>query len=557
MRVLDAKGLVGVVLAVAALACGPRAGAATHYVSPGGSAQGEGTRAKPFSVSHVLTAGELRAGDEVVFLDGVYKGGLSITTTGTEKAPIVYRAENRHKAIIDGGTPLAGWRPVAGEKGVWACRAEKAPQRLLVNGEGLIPASSRWRRDGKKTLDEGMFVCEKLEKDALSLEEKRGGVIVRIRPWAGQELKEVYAVSGTLVSIGGAYNVVDGFVIRRGHTGVHIKGKAVHTYKHEAGTYRDLAGLAHNAYGCYNVLRHCIVRDMVGQGMTTNESRFNLIEDCVIYNAGMGQGDHGIYVSQGAENLTLRRNIWWRTSGGAIHIYSGSGSDSPRNIVVERNIFGPDKRNRCFPIKNRKSCALYVWGGSRWAGHNRIVHNLIIGPHDRAISLHRCHFNLIAHNTFLGSDGAPIQIGNSMGNLIANNILEYAPGGQEPGCQPHPTGYIHFLDEERAPGLSRCRNNLLLPRGEHGKAIPDWMESSKLATGDPFVDRGRFDFRLKPDAGAIDLGIAIPNLVRQPQGKAPDAGALELGDDIYGPKGRFPTIPQWLLDEWPLSKRGR
>jgi len=298
-------------------------------------------------------------------------------------------------------------------------------------------------------------------------------------------------------------------------------------------------------------VRHCIVRDTPGQGMASNESRFNLIEDCVVYNAGQGQGGHGIYVSQGAENLTLRRNIWWRTAGGGAHIYSGTGTDSPRNIVVDHNIFGPDKRNRCFPLANRKSAALYVWGGHRHAGGNRITNNLVLGPHDRAISVHRCSSNIITNNVFLNSDGAPLQFAETFGNVIANNIIEYAPGA--PNC---PEGYANFLDEEQGILLSVFRNNLLLPRGGKGFEAPAYMLASRVAAADPFVNRGSFDLRLTPDSEAIDLGLRVGNVTGRAEGKAPDAGALELGQEIYGEKGQFPAIPAWLLKEWPLAKRG-
>jgi hypothetical protein len=537
--------------AAVALALVPLTQAATYYVSPDGTPEGKGAREKPLGLASLKTL-ELRPGDEVVFLDGVYRGALGISTVGNEKGPIVYRAEKRHKAILDGGTLIPGWKKVAGQEGVWECRVEQVPERLLANGEGLVSSTWPWRRDGKQTLDEGMFACEKIVPDPNVLDEKKGGFLARIRPWAGEEPKEVFALAATVVHVSGAYNIVDGFLLRRGVYGVGLGGKLVHTYKQEAGAYLDVSGLVNNSYGSFNVVRNCVIRDMMGCGMASNESRFNLIEDCVIYNAGMGQGDHGIYISQGAENLVLRRNVWWRTSGGAIHIYSGSGIDSPRNIVVERNIFGPDKRNRCFPLKNRKSAAVYVWGGSRWAGGNRIVHNIVLGPVDRAMSVHKCNFNLIANNTLLGTDGAPIQIGSSFGNLVLNNVLEFAPGGDA-----HPGGYINFLDDARGPTLNTVRNNLLLPRGDQGKEIPAWAQASRLATADPFVDRAKFDFRLKPDAPAVGLGIPFPHLTPEGQGKAPDAGALELGEEIYGEKGKFPEIPKWLLDEWPLSKRGQ
>jgi len=521
--------------------------AAAYLVSPEGTMQGDGSREKPFSVGGIPKE-KLRPGDEVVFLDGVYRAPLVIASIGNEKGPIVYRAENRHKAIFDGGTPIAGWKPTAGQEGVWEARVGTAPQGVLCDGEGLISAESTWRRDGKKSLDEGMFACEKIAGDPTALDEKKGGTLVSIHPWAGREPKEVFAVAGSIVQVGGAYNIVDGLLIRRGVYGVGLGGKQVHTYKQEAGPYLDVSGLVNNSYGSFNIVRNCIIRDQVGCGMASNESRFNLIEDCVIYNAGMGQGDHGIYISQGAENLVLRRNVWWRISGGGIHIYSGTGIDSPRGIVVERNVFGPDKRNRCFPLKGRKSAAIYVWGGSRWAGGNRIVGNLVLGPVDRAVSMNRSYFNLVAHNTFLGCDGAPIQLAETFGDVIANNILEYAPGSDA-----HPDGYIHASGDGAALALSRIRSNLLLPRGGQGKEVPAWMESSRISAADPFIDRPAFDFRLKPDSAAIGFGIPLPNFARPPQGKAPDAGALQLSDD----RAKLPEIPKWLLDEWPLSKRGQ
>jgi hypothetical protein len=46
------------------------------------------------------------------------------------------------------------------------------------------------------------------------------------------------------------------------------------------------------------------------------------------------------------------------------------------------------------------------------------------------------------------------------------------------------------------------------------------------------------DFRLNPRSGAVDAGVALPGLNDGFRGKAPDLGALELGDDPphYGPR---------------------
>ena len=47
-----------------------------------------------------------------------------------------------------------------------------------------------------------------------------------------------------------------------------------------------------------------------------------------------------------------------------------------------------------------------------------------------------------------------------------------------------------------------------------------------------------FDFNLKPNAAAVDRGVALPNVTDAFAGKAPDLGALERGQapPHYGPR---------------------
>jgi hypothetical protein len=46
------------------------------------------------------------------------------------------------------------------------------------------------------------------------------------------------------------------------------------------------------------------------------------------------------------------------------------------------------------------------------------------------------------------------------------------------------------------------------------------------------------DFRLKPESAAVDKGVVLPNITDGFAGKAPDLGALELGQapPHYGPR---------------------
>jgi hypothetical protein len=83
-----------------------------YYVDPLGSDSGRGTRAAPFrSIQQAaLKAGP---GDTVLVRPGVYTGGdriVSLSRSGTRRAWITFRSEQKWKAILDGtGKSLEAW----------------------------------------------------------------------------------------------------------------------------------------------------------------------------------------------------------------------------------------------------------------------------------------------------------------------------------------------------------------------------------------------------------------------------------------------------------------
>ena len=79
-------------------------------------------------------------------------------------------------------------------------------------------------------------------------------------------------------------------------------------------------------------------------------------------------------------------------------------------------------------------------------------------------------------------------------------------------------------------------------REEHGIII-DYDIFLNVTRADPdnpniVYDPKNFDFRLKPDAKAVDAGCVLPNINDGFTGKAPDLGAIELGAPVpvYGPR---------------------
>jgi hypothetical protein len=79
-----------------------------YFVSPGGAANGEGSRQRPLDLATTLSEkSPARPGDTVWLFGGVYAGAFTSYLTGTPKAPIVVRQASRERATLDG----RGFRP--------------------------------------------------------------------------------------------------------------------------------------------------------------------------------------------------------------------------------------------------------------------------------------------------------------------------------------------------------------------------------------------------------------------------------------------------------------
>jgi len=500
--------------------------AATYFVSPAGKSNGDATQSKPLDIRTLQEKVNLKPGDEVVLLDGVYsvedvlarkqppaKSEAVLRASfiqGSPGEPIVFRAANRHQAILDGGAPVTAWHKTPDVAApVYHCTLPYQPLGLLVNGESMATGHSR-HADSLDKMTPGSSFFQQHENGRFTL---------HVRTWNDQPPREAFACCLDVVLDanfpGDEGRVVfEGLVVRRGQQGIGLGERAT--------------------------IRDCIIRDMANQGIAGGR-RGAIVEDCVIYNIGDTGNHHGIYCSGHSEDVILRRNIWWRIAGGALHIYSGGvGVDLPARIHVEYNLIGPDKAY----LGIRGGTGIYLYGGSRWAGHHRVVRNIVIGSHERALSIKNSHFNLVANNVFLETSSDTVQIYDGISHLVVNNIIESSRGGYLKGDSGPTTRFMH---------------NLLLPKyagwtdpGRHYTSRDTNSHTGKDL--DPFVDRGNFDFRLKSDSEAIDMGIPLPLVTTAYKGTAPDTGVLEFGEHMYGAEGKFPRLPGWLLKEWPLGR---
>ena len=120
------------------------ANAADIYVSPNGSDSNKGTKKKPFAtILAAKNAASKYAGKESVTVhvaDGVYYLAETLVfkpdDSGTEKYPIVFKAENEGRAVLSGGTKLdLSWKPY--RDGIYQASTPKSLKidQLFVNSK--------------------------------------------------------------------------------------------------------------------------------------------------------------------------------------------------------------------------------------------------------------------------------------------------------------------------------------------------------------------------------------------------------------------------------------
>jgi hypothetical protein len=119
----------------------------TLYVSPGGKDTAAGTQAAPLAtlagardrVRQLKQEGAAGKPISVVFADGTYEMSEAVVfgpqDSGSEKAPVTYRAEHPGKVIFSGGKRITGWT----RKGTGVSAFKDFYQALTHNADSAPP----------------------------------------------------------------------------------------------------------------------------------------------------------------------------------------------------------------------------------------------------------------------------------------------------------------------------------------------------------------------------------------------------------------------------------
>lgn len=75
---------------------------ASHYVSPSGTAAGDGSLARPWDLATALASRRVLPGDTIWLGGGTYRGAFRSTVRGAPGAPVVVRQRPGERAVIEG-----------------------------------------------------------------------------------------------------------------------------------------------------------------------------------------------------------------------------------------------------------------------------------------------------------------------------------------------------------------------------------------------------------------------------------------------------------------------
>ncbi len=226
-----------------------------------------------------------------------------------------------------------------------------------------------------------------------------------------------------------------------------------------------------------------------------------------------------------------------------------------------RNIRAFD--NRCINLADRAFSVQPGYGGPFYW-----VRNVVYNTNGALKYIEGSSGILSYNNTFIGEGGAgPAQNMHFRNNLFigsgitasaftmnspANtNTMDYDGfRASTPGAdifQWNTPDFAHRIDYDPRAQVKRSYKSLgdfqaSTGQEKHGVMVDydSFMQVAMPAADDPqhVYDPTGFDFRLKPGSPAVDAGIALPNITDGFTGKAPDLGALEVGQPLphYGPR---------------------
>ncbi|MFN3650196.1 MAG: right-handed parallel beta-helix repeat-containing protein [Armatimonadota bacterium] len=280
-------------------------------------------------------------------------------------------------------------------------------------------------------------------------------------------------------------------------------------------------------------VRNCVLENNGRSGLLSGNTSDVLIEDCSAYGS---RDEHGIYLSQSGDRLTVRRCKLYNNTKAGLQINA-----------VEEGGYNPGNTDFDSVSKNCLIEANELWGNGKVGGaainmmgvqnstisNNLVRENLAGGMalwHGGGGVSFGCKNNQIYHNTIVFRSGVGrfgIQFTEgATGNKLFNNILSCGSGPAMEAAEPIQSNFNCFSS----------------PRGAvNSSNLASWRRASgndaNSIEGDPGFTTG---YKLSASSRARDAGTLLLtgdlNGLLRPQGPNPDLGCFEA-DGVPGGGG--------------------
>lgn len=434
----------------------------TYFLSPYGNDANPGTIAAPWQTMEAAAI-RVQAGDTVFLRGGTYLNPASAwTTSGTQGKPITISGYADEKAVLDG-------------QGVYPTH----------DGSYMIAILGDW------------YLVENLE----IANSGQSGVLSRGTHVTLRNL-EIHHSHQAAITLTGDYDVAEY---------VHAWMNGLVNVNNQSGVTGGWpAAITCARYPQHCTLRHNLVHDTWGEGISTFEATYTTIEDNISFN-----NQTNYYLSDTKFSI-VQRNLGYCTPGNPIDPY----------FTQVGLLIGDEKG--------------VLINGSRYpSSDNTIINNFLLGcNYNLAAGTQESTNSLYAHNTLVNSRGDPGERANIMISaagsctncrFINNLILEEDPISIAKGGNLS-WGFSHNL-WSMAPDVSFMGTRDII-------ADPLLAMTGETRPGQLTAEY----FKLIADSPAIDQAVPLPEVINDHflaiRGTNPDIGGHE-----YGGVTPSPTLP--------------
>lgn len=275
-------------------------------------------------------------------------------------------------------------------------------------------------------------------------------------------------------------------------------------------------GIGIGIFGDSNTVSGCNLQWSSGDGITLYGNG-NLVENSAIGNVDYSGFDCNGISMHGNGHRVTRNTV---DSCGRGCIFLGAGTKASR--IDHNHVFGNG-------LRNWDVGGIYTFGND--AAGTSIDHNWVhdshsTDPYRLGMGIYVDNFvsNLsVHHNVVWNCDHNALNYSRPAVNVLwANNTVFAAKNVTSSYLHPDAT-----VDSSRG---NRLWNNLMTTSYATGSTFDSLAQSHNVRMAVlPLRDPADLDFRLAPNASALDSGLVIPGITDGYLGQAPDVGAYELG----------------------------